>query len=455
MPVTRDVALAQLHQSLDQRRRPEDVASLCGVVLANQLDKRERLVLGRAARHSDSGPLSWSLMSSDWERPVGCAAQVATVAALFGEGDTPDPDDLDAVRAWAVRLGERVGWAAGDAKLPDRQAAAALGWSGSRRNYVRRWKALGHLTDKAGRLERSAQRRHLAVLGRSGMASQVGLDEFRRDPDAACFMAYFTARANVRRAFSLDGKANPMDEVAGMLFDRLGPESNWSMVASVLPTSTVLDRLSERQSGELVGRWHRAMREAADVLGELDRSNPVDRHGMVVRRGNDSATWNLAAQSYNKARDGWMNALHSAGISVALESYCPPKAMRLMAADLIAWYRLSGRDPVAPDVKVAALLPPAWDVFSGAATCSRADVVAACKRVGLDPVKSGWAGRRARRGRAVFEPTPELVHGIAVRDPLMADMLRRGGAWSGKRIKPELAEVLDQIAVDGMRGGLA
>lgn len=454
MPPTRDEALRQLHGSLDERRRPEDVASLCGVVLAGQLDQRERMVLGRASRHSDAGPMTWSLMSADWERPVGCGSQVATVAALFGEGETPDPDDAAAVQAWAVRLGERVAWRPGDTKLPDRQAATALGWDGSRRSYVRRWKALGHLHEKADRLARATQRRHLAVFGRSGMAAEVEFDEFRSNPDAACFVAYFTARTNVRRAFSLTGKVNPMDEVAAMLFNRLGVDSNWSMVAALLPNADVLARLSERHRGELVGRWHRAMREAAGVLGEIDRANPVDRHGMVVRRGNDSATWNLAAQAYNKARDGWLNALAASGALGALASYCPPKAMRLMAGDLIAYYRAMGQDPVAPDVKVAALLPSAWEVAAGA-PCTQEDAARACERVGLDPFASGWAGPRAGRSVAAFEPTPELVHGIVVRDPLLADMLRRGGAFSGKAIKPELADVLDRIPVDTFRGGLA
>jgi hypothetical protein len=276
------------------------------------------------------------------------------------------------------------------------------------------------------------------------MASRIPLKRFEADPGAAAFVAYFASRTNVRRTFSLEGKANPMDEVAGMLFDRLSDNSDWAMVALVLPSVEVLKRLSDAQKGDLLAQWSSMMMKAGEWLGTLNSKSSVDRAGMVVRKGNDSATWNLAAQAYNKARDGWINVLASIDGLDLLDAYCPPKAMRLMAADLVYWIRRSGRDPVAPDVRVAALLPAPWEVLSGV-PCNRGQVTRACTEIGVDPYTSGWSGPRASRERALFEPTPELVHGIVIGDPLMASILRRGGAFSGKKVSPELIEILDQL----------
>lgn len=445
------VALDELYASLGQRRRPEDVASLIGLALGDRLSRRERLVLGRAARHTESAPFHQSMMSDDWERPVGATKQVATIAALFDELDhdtvPPDPEDPADLQRWTDELGELIGCAPLSGRLPSRADAESAGWTGSRRNYVRRAKALTHLAAKAARIEQAQQRRRYALTGRGGLVTEITADDFASDPDAAAFVAYFVARTNVRRTFSLSGKDNPMDEVAAMLLDRLGPDANWSAIARVHPSKRVLHHLDDTALGHLIGRWSNLMRDCATELERLNNARPVDRTTMVVRKGMDSATWNLAAQAYNKARDGWINALDTSGNNPALDAHCPPKAMRLMAGDLFAWYRSTGRDPVAPDVKVAAQLPPVWTA-GHPDPCTRQDVITACHNADVDPHRSGWAGPRAPRLRSTFRPTPELVHGIIVEDPLLAAALRRGGAFSGKRTDPQILELLDHLDID-------
>lgn len=47
-------------------------------------------------------------------------------------------------------------------------------------------------------------------------------------------------------------------------------------------------------------------------------------------------------------------------------------------------------------------------------------------------------------------PTPELVHGVSIADPVWASLLRRAGVFSGKHIKPDLAE----DAVRGLMAGV-
>ncbi|GGO01524.1 hypothetical protein GCM10010116_02870 [Microbispora rosea subsp. aerata] len=120
-----------------------------------------------------------------------------------------------------------------------------------------------------------------------------------------------------------------------------------------------------------------------------------------------------------------------------------------MAADLAAWHRSTGGD-VDPDTKVWAALPPPWQVLDGTASCTRADVEAACRTAGLDPEKSGWTAPAPARRVAAFRRTPELVHGIAVADPVWASLLRRAGAFSGGPLKPDLAA----DALHGLRAGV-
>lgn len=115
--------LAELHATIDSRRRPEDVASLIGRVLAGRLSADERRILGRVSRHSESRWVHPSLMAQDWERPVGARRQLDTLGVLF-EVDTSDVDDTnpDEVRNLLVELGGTVGWTRG-AKVPARSDA--------------------------------------------------------------------------------------------------------------------------------------------------------------------------------------------------------------------------------------------------------------------------------------------------------------------------------------------
>ena len=78
--------------------------------------------------------------------------------------------------------------------------------------------------------------RRLILTGHSGFAHEIPLERFAADPYAACFIAYFTARKNKRRLFSLTGKENPVDHLAEALLarlDRPGARTDWEMLADV------------------------------------------------------------------------------------------------------------------------------------------------------------------------------------------------------------------------------
>jgi hypothetical protein len=125
--------------------------------------------------------------------------------------------------------------------------------------------------------------------------------------------------------------------------------------------------------------------------------------------------------------------------------------MRLMAADLAWWHQASGGD-VDPGTVVWALLPLPWEVLRGTRRCTAADVRAACARAGLDAAASGWTAPLPDGAPAVFTPTQDLVHGIAVADPAWAAVLRRAGAFSGKKIRPGYETDLAAVPAEVITG---
>lgn len=159
-------------------------------------------------------------------------------------------------------------------------------------------------------------------------------------------------------------------------------------------------------------------------------ANTFRRDSMVVKRGDDSSTWNLTAGAWNKARDNWMNLLYALGMEFVLDDLCPGKVLRLMAADVAHWHRATGGG-LDPNTQVWAALPLPWEVLSSQADCTRKQVEAACAYAGLNPEKSGWLAPRPH-GIVPFYPTPELVHGVAVANPYLALILRRNRVFSGK-----------------------
>ncbi|MFI6445750.1 hypothetical protein [Kitasatospora sp. NPDC050543] len=438
--------LIELHASLALRKRPEDVAQLVQDLHAargTRLDQATEAALAKAAQHSLRRLWhGYTSMREDFARPVGAQRQLARAASLFtdvpslpdGAGD--DPAQIEAV---IRRAGGEIARAYGQndfgADRLDRaeRAEAGLGQL-SKRQYNKRFRLLCRMEAKLARLIHEQRRREVTVTGKGALAHTLPFELFAADPDTAAFIAYVTARGYMRSIFTNGRQRQVYDEVAGALFQRLlaQPEQTcWSAVAHVHPTAAVLERMSDEDLAQLLARWNRFLRAVAELLEDAWDRCPLERDTMIVRRGNDSSTWNQAAQAWNTARSHWFALLTELGRVDVLDRLCPGKVPRLMAADVAYWHRISGGG-LHPDTYVWAELPLPWETLRGEKECPRTLVEEVCARHGVDPVAGAWTTARPSVEAVAFRRTPELVHGVAVADPLMASAMRSAGIFSGK-----------------------
>jgi hypothetical protein len=448
MMVTRatqdDQVLRDLHATLDRRWRPEDVARLILDGFAGLYAVDEQRVIGTAARGAlRHHAIPFTSMAQDFARPVGFASQLTVAHQLFVTVSPVPAEaaaDPETIHGFLAAAGHTIGKAVGandfKADRLNRDRREAIGLDISKRQYNKRFRLLARMERKRGRLLRELQKRFFTLVGKSRLASQLPWEEFASDLSSACFVAYYTAQCNLRSEFTISGQQRPFDEIAATLLARCkhSQTTNWWAIAHAFPDREVLANLSDEQKGLLLARWFGVLEGVAGLLREVWEANRFERTTMIVRRGNDSSTWNNTAGAWNKARESWIALLHAMDADAILDSMCPGKVLRLMAADVVAWHRGTGGG-LDPDTAVWAELPFPWEVLSGAAPCSREHVEAVCKRHKVDPEKKGWTAPRPGRTVAAFRPTPELVHGVTVGNAGLALLLRKAGFFSGKALK--------------------
>ncbi|WP_037972240.1 hypothetical protein [Streptomyces sp. NRRL WC-3742] len=446
MPSAIEQLLRELHATLKLRKRPEDVAQLTQDLYAAQgasLDPATEAALAKAAEHSLSRLWhGYTSMLEGFARPVGAQRQLARAESLFASvtdlpaGVADDPGRIEEV---IRRAGQEICRTYGDNDFGrdrlDRAGRAEAGLGElSKRQYNKRFRLLCRMEAKLARLIHERRRHEITITGKGAFAHTLPYELFAADQDTAAFVAYVTARGYMRSVFTNGRQRQVYDEVADALYGRLRahPEqTRWYAVAHVHPTADVLGRLSDEELNQLLTRWTRFLREVAGLLEDAWDRCPLERDSMIVRRGNDSSTWNQAAQAWNTARAHWLALLTELGRTDVLDRICPGKVPRLMAADVAYWHRRS-KGGLHPDTYVWAELPLPWEVLRGEKECPRSLVEEVCARHGVDPVAGAWTGPRPAAESVAFRRTPELVHGVAVADPLMASALRSAGVFSGK-----------------------
>jgi hypothetical protein len=423
--------LQALFDTLDRRKRPEDVARL--VQQAARFSATERTLISKASSRSDT----WSSMSADFARVSDMAKQLTVARSLFATLADFEPSDMDEMAAYLRLAEQEIGKAFGASdfkkdRLP-RAERAAKGIDISKRQYNKRFRLAARMERKRTRVIREQLKRSLTLASKSRLASQLEPEHFL-DANTACFIAYYVARCNLRSVFTNQSQTRPFDEICDMLLKRChaSDSTNWTAIAYVLPDTDVLRHVSAADRGRLLGQNFDLMQSAAELLCEIWQQSNINRETMVVRRGNDSTTWNVTAGAWNKLRSAWFALLFSLGLEELIDAMCPGKALRLMAADVAAWHRASGKD-LHSDTGPWCDLPLPWEVLRGQ-QCTKHRVLEICAKWNVDPVKSGWVAPPPERKVARYSSTPELVHGVEVSSPQLAALLRSIGVYSGKPI---------------------
>lgn len=417
----------RLFGSLKERWRPEDVAK-------HLLDLTDAWPIGVKTHLRASIKHAWfpyhSHMSTRFETTRGPLTTLRVAKDLFPALEGPaDGNDLDAVETYLGALNAALGRSPGDdfKSRPERKDRPKE-WR-HHGAFNKRWRLAIQLEQKLAKRQTHAVLTDLAQVAKSRLAKEITWEDFTEDAMTAAFIAYFTATLNRRSVFTAGKQKRAFDAVADALFDALDPKkANWWAIAHVYPDQSVLKHLTEEQRGCLLGRWFDVMRTSSAILGDLAGAGGYDLKNLVVKRGNDSSTWNAAAGAYNKARDGWVNALYELGAAEVLDKFVPTKAMRLMAADVVYMHRMWGSGDLDPQTRVWQLLPKPWEVIQGTAVCTRATVEAACAEAGVP--STGWVKPRPKTV-AAFAPTPELVHGVMVSSPELAAQLKQAGYYAG------------------------
>ncbi len=425
-------------------------------VLKGDLTAHERDTIAKAADGAlKQSVFGYTSMAQTFAGLVGAKQQVAKASELFHH-DVPEGLDTDRpreVERYVGQLSPALCKEVGKSnflvdRLPRAQRKAA-GLDLSKRAYNKRWRLLKRLEQKVAAMDGMERKLEFQRIAKHGLAHHISEQDFLADRNTACFIAYYNARCNLRSEFTINGQQRPFDEISKVLLDRCSgirskrsfwgftrtehnpsPSTKWWAIAQLYPDQVVLRNLSDAEKGTLLGQWTSILQDIAQLLGELWRSNEIARDTMIVKRGNDSSTWNHTAGAWNKARDNWMNLIYALGMEYILDDLCFGKVLRLMAADVAAWHRSAGGGLDANTV-VWNKVPLPWQVFSGEETCAQDAVRKACAVAGLDPYKSGWIAPRLKQV-AEFRPTPELVHGVTVSNPFLATVLKKHRYYSGK-----------------------
>lgn len=442
--------IEKLYRTLSQRKRPEDVAEVILRIIGDDLSFFGRRKLQKAADGSLKNlVLGYTSMLQEFAKPVGAEKQVRKAMEIFKIGTSEisvsEYDSSFEIERFISHVSPLIRKDVGKNNYKtdrlNREQRMASDLELSRRRYNKLFRVLRHLEKKLGRLVVAYKNVEFQKIGKHGFAHHLSFEEFSRDKASACFIAYYTARSNLRSEFTITGQQKPFDEIADVLFRhcvKMKDKANWLAIAHVYPSQEVFAFLNESEKGELLGKWTRLLEDIALYLEDIWEANSFRKDSMVVKRGDDSSTWNNTASAWNKARDNWMNLIYAMGAEFILDEMCFGKVMRLMAADVVAWHRSAGNE-IDPNTITWNELPMPWDVFRGKAVCTRSKVIAACMNAGLDAEKSGWIAPRTH-GVVEYRPTPELVHGVSVSNPFLASILKKHKYFSGKNvnvIRPE------------------
>ncbi|UKB80607.1 hypothetical protein [Chryseobacterium sp. MEBOG07] len=429
-----------LYKTLDERRRPEDVAEMIDELIKIHLSAQESAVLSKATNRSlKNNFYGYTSMLESFGEAVGAGKQIKKATEIFkiNEKENFGYNNVDEIEAFLKEVSPLIHKDVGQNDFRkdrlNKDLRKLAGMDISKRNYNKKWRLLKRIEIRLQKFIQESKKIEFQKISKHGLSHTISFEDFSADMNTACFIAYFNARSNMRSTFTNQSQDRPFDEICDMLFNRCkqNPEgTNWSAISYIYSSQEVLLHLTDEQKGNLLGKWTIILEEISGFLETLWNENDIYRKTMAVKRGNDSTTWNNTAGAWNKARDSWMNMIYALGLDSVLDDLCFGKVMRLMAADVIAWH-LSTGGKIDPNTEVWNNVPLPWEVFQERVFCNKETIINACTEAGIDPEKSGWIAPRIH-GVSPFKPTPELVHGVTVSNPFLAKVLRQNKYFSGK-----------------------
>lgn len=432
--------IEHLFQTLDQRRRPEDVAEMIVELMRSHLKIDELATLSKAANRSlKNSVYGYTSMLETFGKAIGADKQIKKAVEIFklNEKENSGYHSVAGIETFLKEVSPLIHKEVGENNFKsdrlNKDLRKLAGLDISKRNYNKKWRLLKRIEIRLQKFIHESKKLELQKIAKHGLSHTISFEDFNKDLNTACFIAYFNAKSNLRSTFTNQSQEKPFDEICEMLFNRCleTPENtHWEAISYIYSDAKVLQYLTDEQKGKLLGKWMAILNEISDFLEELWNENDIYRKTMAVKKGNDSTTWNNTAGAWNKARDNWMNLIYALGLESILEDICFGKVMRLMAADVIAWH-LSTGGKIDPNTEVWNIVPLPWEVFQEKAFCNKEMIIKACKEADIDPEKSGWIAPRIH-GVSEFKPTPELVHGVTVSNPFLAKILRQNKYFSGK-----------------------
>lgn len=453
-------AIEDLHKTLKQRKRPEDVAQMIFELLEESLSSKEKNILKKATKGSLKKTFwGYTSMMEEFATAIGAEKQIKKTIEIFRlhNKETVDYNSEDDIKKFVEEVSPLINKVVGTNNfLSDRlnkEQRKEKGLDISKRNYNKKWRLLKRLENKLLKYRREIKKNEFQKIGKHGLGHTIEFEEFKKDLNSACFIAYYNSRCNLRSVFTNTSQERAFDEISQMLLNRckgistnvvlgvfktenkleLTNETNWWAISHIYTSQDVLGNLSDKHKGELLGKWTGILQEIVELLAEIWSENDINRQTMIVKGGNDSTTWNNTAGAWNKARDNWMNLIYALGMDYVLDEICFGKVLRLMASDVVAWHHSSG-GKLDPNTDIWNKIPLPWEVFKGKENCNKELIVKYCNKAGVNPEKSGWISPRVH-GVSEFKPTPELVHGVIVSNPYLATVLKKHKYFSGKNVK--------------------
>lgn len=432
--------IEQLYRTLDERRRPEDIAEIIVELMKNKLTNDESEILEKAAQGSlNRSFYHYTSMLEFFGVAIGAGKQINKAIEIFriGAQENVSYNQTEEIEKFITEISPLIYKSVGENNFKtdrlNKTQRKEKGLDISKRNYNKKWRLLKRIEERLQKHIQETKKLEFQKIAKHGLGHSISFDDFNSDLNTACFIAYYNARSNMRSVFTNQSQDKPFDEICEMLFKRCEENfvaSNWWAISHIYTHEKSLSHLNDEQKGKLLGKWTFILQEISEFLEILWKNNDIDRKTMIVKKGNDSSTWNHTAGAWNKARDSWMNLIYAMGMDDILDNICFGKVMRLMAADVVAWHHLSG-GKLDPNTNIWNQLPLPWEVFQGKAFCNKEIIKDICEKEELDAEKSGWIAPR-EHGVSEFKPTPELVYGVVISNPFLASVLKKNKVFSGK-----------------------